>query len=666
MMRYCSIVLMAFLLAALTSSSRAQQAKIDSLLAVANGASSPENEKAKALNALGNTAMAKGDFFQAIEYYTRSSKHSGKSKNASLMAQSLALIGEAYSQQGDQKRAIAYFTRSLALLESLADSAAMGATLANIGLMHRDQGAFSQAITFYNSALNIQEKLGNRQAMAAILTNLGGLYRTKKDGNQAIAHFNRALALQEQTNDRSGMANSLVNLGINFQDDQKNREKALEYYTRGLSLYEEIGDAKGMAATLNSIGLMHNSKGDLTQAIDYSTRALEAARKANLTLETLNAASALWGFYKADGQNDKALQMHELYIELRDEMTSAANEREVIRQQLQYDFGKKELDMQKEAQLNALRYEYDRKQMAARNQQERQQLLYEEELKRTSIEFDFAQKQAAAETEQVRKEAQARAVQAKKDALAAEDLRKKVRQRNTLFLGFAGVLLLAIVFFTQRNRIAKEKLRSEELLLNILPFETAKELKATGQSEAKLISEATVIFTDFKGFTQLSEQLTPQQLVKDLNECFSAFDSICHKHGVEKIKTIGDAYMAAGGLPTPNDTHALDVVKAAFEMRDFIAEGKARKIAQGLPFFEVRIGIHTGPVVAGIVGIKKFQYDIWGDTVNTASRMESSSEAGRINVSETTYQLIKDHYICTYRGELEAKGKGKVKMYFVG
>ncbi len=666
MMRYCHIVVMAFLLMALPHSGHAQQAAVDSLLAVANGASSPENEKAKALNTLGNTAMAQGDFFQAIDYYARSTKHSEKSNNAGLMAQSLGLIGEAYSQQGDQKRAIAHFSRSLALFESLADSAAMGATLANIGLMHRDQGAFSQAISFYNRALLIQEKLGNTQAMAAILTNLGGLYRTKKDGEKAIAHFNRALALQEQTNDRSGMANSLVNLGINFQDDQKKREKALEYYTRGLSLYEEIGDAKGMATTLNSIGLMHNSKGDFAQAIAFSSRGLQVAQQAKLPLETMNAASALWGFYKADGQNDKALQMHELYIALRDEMTSAANEREVIRQQLQYDFGKKELDMQKEAQLNALRYEYDRKQLAARNQQERQQLLYEEELKRTTIEFDFAQKQAAAKTEQVRKEAQARAVQAKKDELAAEDLRKKVRQRNTLFLGFAGVLLLAIVFFTQRNRIAKEKLRSEELLLNILPFETAQELKATGQSEAKLIKEATVIFTDFKGFTEMSELVTPQQLVKDLNECFSAFDSICHKHGVEKIKTIGDAYMAAGGLPTPNATHALDVVKAALEMRDFIAEGKARKIAQGLPYFEIRIGIHTGPVVAGIVGIKKFQYDIWGDTVNTASRMESSGEVGRVNISKATYQLVKDQFACTYRGEIEAKGKGKVKMYFVG
>lgn len=654
------------LLLALPMRSLAQQSAIDSLLAVTTNASIAELEKSKALNALGKAYLNVGDYFQAIDYFNRSFNRSEKSNNARLMAESLGHIGEAYSQQGDTKRALDYYTRSLALFETQSDSTAIASTLYNLGLVYRDNGALSQAISYCTRAFKIQEALQNSQAMAATLSCLGGLYRTKKDFEQAIGHFNRALTLQEQTNDRSGMANSLVNLGINYQDEQKKREKALEYYTRGLSLYEEIGDARGMASTLNNIGLMHNSKGDLAQAIAFCSKSLEVAQNAGLKQETLNAASALWGLYKANNESDKALQMHELYITVRDEMTSAANEREVIRQQLQYDFGKKELDMQKEAQLNALRYEYDRKQLAARNQQERQQLLYEEELKRTSIEFDFAQKQAAAKTEQVRKEAIARAVQAKKDELAAEDLRKKVRQRNTLFLGFSGVLLLAIVFFTQRNRIAKEKLRSEELLLNILPFETAQELKATGQSEAKLIKEATVIFTDFKGFTELSELLTPQQLVKDLNECFSAFDSICHKHGVEKIKTIGDAYMAAGGLPTPNTTHALDVVKAAFEMRDFIAEGKARKIAQGLPFFEVRIGIHTGPVVAGIVGIKKFQYDIWGDTVNTASRMESSSEAGRINVSETTYQLIKDHYTCTYRGEIEAKGKGKVKMYFVG
>ncbi|MBK9174815.1 MAG: adenylate/guanylate cyclase domain-containing protein [Flavobacteriales bacterium] len=209
--------------------------------------------------------------------------------------------------------------------------------------------------------------------------------------------------------------------------------------------------------------------------------------------------------------------------------------------------------------------------------------------------------------------------------------------------------------------------RSEELLLNILPEEVAEELKAKGLAKARHFHSVTVLFTDFKGFTAMSEAVTPQQLVRDLNECFSAFDHITEKYGIEKIKTIGDAYMAAGGLPTPNTTHATDVIKAAFEIRDFIAEGKARKIANNLPFFEIRIGIHTGPVVAGIVGVKKFSYDIWGDTVNTASRMESSGDVGHVNISEATYALVKDEpgLSFTSRGKVQAKGKGEIEMYFV-
>jgi histidine kinase len=210
--------------------------------------------------------------------------------------------------------------------------------------------------------------------------------------------------------------------------------------------------------------------------------------------------------------------------------------------------------------------------------------------------------------------------------------------------------------------LVQEKRKSEELLHNILPVETADELKRNGFAEARQYERVTVLFTDFKGFTELSTKLPPAELVREIDECFKAFDRIVGKHGIEKIKTIGDAYMAAGGLPVPNSTHAENAIRAALEIRDYMRDRIDRGIGSPLG---IRIGLHTGPVVAGIVGLKKFQYDIWGDTVNTAARMETSGEPGKVNVSLATYELTRDLFHFEARGELEAKGKGRVPMFFV-
>lgn len=217
----------------------------------------------------------------------------------------------------------------------------------------------------------------------------------------------------------------------------------------------------------------------------------------------------------------------------------------------------------------------------------------------------------------------------------------------------------------QKDIIQAEKLRSDELLLNILPAETAEELKRTGVAQAKQLHATSVLFADIKDFTNITGGLNPEELVFEINECFTAFDKIMEKHSLEKIKTIGDAYMAAGGIPDPNTSNASDAVHAALEMMEFIKTLNAQKKGTNRKIFDIRIGINSGPVIAGIVGIKKFAYDIWGDTVNIASRMESSSEAGRINISHSTFALVKDQFDCSYRGKIEAKNIGQIEMYFV-
>ena len=213
---------------------------------------------------------------------------------------------------------------------------------------------------------------------------------------------------------------------------------------------------------------------------------------------------------------------------------------------------------------------------------------------------------------------------------------------------------------TQRTQeLNAEKEKSDELLLNILPETVALELKNHGASVPKYFDNISVMFIDVTGFTKYSETVSPKKLVEDINILFTGFDRICQKYGVEKIKTIGDAYLAAAGLPIKDDDHAIKILKAAADCLRFVKREQAKR-----PFFEVRIGIHSGPAIAGVVGEKKFAYDIWGDTVNTASRIESTGESGKISVSKATYELTKTLGNFAYRGKIKAKNKGELDMYF--
>ncbi len=253
----------------------------------------------------------------------------------------------------------------------------------------------------------------------------------------------------------------------------------------------------------------------------------------------------------------------------------------------------------------------------------------------------------------------------KKFAITKKEIENERVIRNSIL----GILLVVfgflIILFIQRSRLSKEKNRGEELLLNILPASVAEELKISDRVHAENYDLVTVMFTDFKDFTIRTSELSAKDLVTEIDFYFSAFDKIISKYNIEKIKTIGDAYMCASGVPNPNPNHAIDIVNAAFEMQAFMNETSGKRKTENKPFFEIRSGIHSGPVVAGVVGTTKFAYDIWGATVNIASRIESVGEVGKINISGSTYELIKHKFNCLHRGKVQAKNLGEIDMYFV-
>jgi len=253
-----------------------------------------------------------------------------------------------------------------------------------------------------------------------------------------------------------------------------------------------------------------------------------------------------------------------------------------------------------------------------------------------------------------------------KQAVILEKQSSELEQKNQILVKQTATLEQQSYELEQKNLVLKaEQEKSDALLQNILPAEIADQLKNKGTVEPKPYKTVSVLFTDFKGFTQISEKLSPQKIIIELGIFFAKFDEIIGDHFIEKIKTIGDSYMCVGGLPLRNKSNPIDTVLAALEMQDFTTKFNQEKIAKGEEPWNLRLGIHTGKVIAGVIGKKKFAYDIWGDTVNTASRMESAGEIGKVNISGETYKFIEPYFDCEYRGKIVAKHKGEIDMYFV-
>jgi class 3 adenylate cyclase len=544
--------------------------------------------------------------------------------------------------------------------------------LGGLRILYNTAGMQKEKLAYYEEKLAYYEENGPVENKGVCYHSIAGYYALKADYNNAISYYLKAAEVFKPYSPLA-YANDIAVVGTNYYI-WGNYQKAKYYLQKGYELNIKCGLWSTAMYAKKNLALIDKKKKDYKGALKNIDEALA----------TYNLGGSDYLFIKAISLGEKAgilLEMNRY-----DEALPVLKEAEALRDSLTMPIVTNMGDFEGEYYM----YKYFRAKgndtdaerqlltataKATEIKSERLILKYEKELAVYYSETGRLTQAIPYALSYIKSSDSLREIQngynvaqyetEQKDLAAYKELQKQKLVRNGFVGGFAVVLLFAGVFFSQRNKIKKGKKRSDDLLLNILPAEVAEELKEKGSADAQLIDEVTVLFTDFKGFTSMSEKLSPKELVRDIHECFSAFDLIMERNRMEKIKTIGDSYMAAGGLPTPNNTHATDAVKAALEIRQFIDDGIARKIAMGAPYFEIRIGIHTGPVVAGIVGVKKFAYDIWGDTVNTASRMESSGEAGKVNISGCTYELVKDKFNCTYRGKIEAKHKGMIDMYFV-
>lgn len=619
-----------------------QNTKIDSLKGLIES-KTKDTIRVDVLNQISLEYLNEGNFVMSYDYADQAVELSKELNYLEGKAYALKNIGIGYYYQGDYLTVFDYWTWSLETFEAIPDTLGMANMLNNLGGIYLSQGSNDKALEYFLRSLNYAEGIKDPLRITSVLPNIGAVYGQMGNYNKALEYFNQMEPYLEQLDDPQITTYYLMGVGEVYVK-MNNYNMALKYYKDALVLNK---DSERYPHNLTMLGTIESKLGEDEKAIEYLKMAYDEASHRNQQWDIVEALIAMGRIYQESNFS--------LSVKSFKEAEQLANESPTNRSLRDIYEGLAQSYAHEGDYANA--FNFQTKYLAQKDSLFN--LETDDKIRGLQFDFDLAKKED--EIGLLEKEAE------------IQDLKEK-RQKNTIYgAGIAifliGLLALALFrrykFIKETNIIIEEeKNRSENLLLNILPKETAEELKKFGKVKAKKFDSVTVLFTDFVGFTDFAKDLEPEELVSSVDYYFSKFDEIMEKYGMEKIKTIGDAYMCAGGLPEPDPDDVFKMLLAAFDILSFVHDSKGSENNILTPL-DIRIGINTGPIVAGVVGTKKFAYDIWGDAVNVASRMESASEPGRINISESTYEFVKNIFDCTYRGEIHVKNKGMMKMFFV-
>ncbi len=541
-------------------------------------------------------------------------------KYARGIAEAEVMFGvEAYFGKGDTKQAIKYFEDALLVLVDT-DSYALTCLYTIYGNIYWRMGEFELGFYYIQKGLDKARETQDDISLSWTAYMLAGFCLDMKQFENAQNAYEEAMQIFQKINDLEGYSSALCGLG-NLAFARKNYQEAIACYYKALPTVLREAFSAVEARIYNDLGTAYEQLHEPEKSIDYFLKSYQIRIDTKNVLGITTTGLNLGRTYTTLKEYEKAIFYYQKVIE------NATQSMAKIRLQRAYQ-GLSEVYKALEKSEEAL-------------------ACYEKymEIHAIIIGEENEAKYTNLETK--------------------HDLQKSKQEAEIHKLKNIELKQASDLIAEQNIHMAEERNKSEKLLLNILPEEVAEELKARGQATPKYYAQTTILFTDFKGFTKMVEKLQPQEIIENLNTCFLAFDEICETYNLEKIKTIGDAYMAVAGVPVKNQTNPVDAVKAGLAMQAFMKKWKHEKELANLPAWELRVGIHTGELIAGVIGKSKMAYDVWGDAVNIAARMESSGEAGKVNISETTYNLVKDHFRCTPRGLIQAKNKGEVQMFFV-